>query len=108
MGEWPQPSTDGHAYLLEVVSTSFLFLLLDVLTLLGPVNLTIPWCLRLSNSSPQLPTTNCYRLLFIFLTSGFLSLPILDPTSQFYFPFLSLTLSIPTSIFQDYIVHPYK
>jgi hypothetical protein len=82
--EWPYPSTWGHIYLVEKVSSGSISLRVDILanvSLMSPGSLSHPWHLGLSSSSLILHP-HYYTFLFILLSlwTSLLSLPIPDPS----------------------------
>jgi hypothetical protein len=106
MGGWPHPSNGDHVYLLEVVSSGFVFLLLDISPNVIPIGSCIllhPWHLGLSTAppSPHLSTGHsplhyCYLFLFILLVlcTSLLSLLIPGPAS----PYFSLPVPSPNPV----------
>ena len=75
---------------------------------LDPGSLLLPWCLRLSNGSPQLLILHCYIFLFNLLTlcTSLLSLPIPDPAPLFSSPSFIPPRFLPSSISCNYFVLP--
>ena len=89
MGGWPHPSTQGHAYLLEVVSTGSIS---PSMQISANGSLSFPWRLEPSSGYPHFLIPHCYIFLFNFLTL-YTSLPsplALDTAPLFPFPSLSL------------------
>ena len=97
MGGWSHPSTGGHVYPLDMVSTGYIplcwaFQSMSSLLRLG--NLLGSWPLGLSSGYSQTPIPTCYTPPFKFLT---LCIPTLSPPTPDPAPFLCSSSSLPNT-----------